>query len=116
MNKKIIKMIDNIVWYIPIKNLRNSVRDLLQNIYEINSNIKYILDRKLVISPFYEYGNIISFQKIVNSDYYDLYKNLIKGLDYNSIITVNRILANIKIYLEDTNIGKIKQNFSRMKI
>lgn len=43
MDKKIINIIDNIVWYIPIKNLRNSVRDLLQNIYEINSNIKYIL-------------------------------------------------------------------------
>ena len=111
MDKKIINIIDNIVWYIPIKNLRNSVRDLLQNIYEINSNIKYILDRKLVISPFSEYGNIISFQKIVNSDYYDLYKNLIKGLDYNSIITVNRILANIKIYLEDTTLGKNKTKF-----
>lgn len=56
MDKKIINIIDNIVWYIPIKNLRNSVRDLLQNIYEINSNVKYILDRKLVISPFYEYA------------------------------------------------------------
>lgn len=65
----------------------------------------------MVISPVYEYGNIISFQKIVNSDYYDLYKNLIKGLDYNSIITVNRILANMKIYLEDTSIGKNKIKF-----
>lgn len=113
MDEKIIKMIDNIVWYIPIKKLRNLIRnfmyELLKNIYEINSNLKY--GRKLVISPVYEYGNIISFQKIIETDYYSMYKNLIKGLDYNSIIAVNKILANIKIYLEDTSIGKNKTKF-----
>lgn len=115
MDKKIINMIDNIVWYIPIKKLRNSVRNLIyelfENIFAVKSSFEFILDKKRVISPVYEYGNIISFQKIVNSDYYNLYKNLIKGLDYESVVAVNKILANIKIYLEDTNIGKNKTKF-----
>lgn len=115
MDKKIINMIDDIVWYIPIKKLRNSARnliyELLENIFDIKSSIKRILDGKQVISPVYEYGNIISFREIVNSDYYNLYKNLIKGLDYDSVVAVNKILANIKIYLEDTDIGKNKTKF-----
>ena len=39
------KTIDNIVWYIPFKRLRNSVRDYLKEVIRILNNTQYYMDR-----------------------------------------------------------------------
>lgn len=36
------KIIDKIVWWIPLKNLRNKIRDILLNIYYFNERIRYL--------------------------------------------------------------------------
>ena len=43
-DKEIKKIIDDIVWWIPFKNLRNNIRKLLINNYIVNNKINELLN------------------------------------------------------------------------
>ncbi|WP_157153311.1 FkbM family methyltransferase [Brachyspira murdochii] len=116
--------IDKIVWWIPNKKLRNSIRNIYYNfngkindlnnkINDINFKINNINDIifnytdnyiNLLLKPEWEVHWISKFKNIINTDYYELYKELIKSLDDESINTVNSILAKIKLYNNNPNI------------
>lgn len=63
------KVIDNIVWYIPFKKLRNSLREYLKYLYtntSNNTNISNIVKEKV-----HEYLTSKGYNKIVPIGYYD---------------------------------------------
>ncbi|TKZ36174.1 hypothetical protein [Brachyspira catarrhinii] len=44
MNNQDKKLIDDIVWWIPFRNLRNNIRKLLINNYTVNNKINELLN------------------------------------------------------------------------
>lgn len=98
------KTIDNIVWFIPFRKLRDSVRDYLLSQYNIrndiynflqsnNSLLKYIPCRDLT-------GRIPMFRKHIKEDanFLSKYINLIRGLDEDDIKIVYDIISKICNY------------------
>ncbi|MEI0487499.1 FkbM family methyltransferase [Brachyspira intermedia] len=129
LKKKIEKTdIDKIVWWIPNKKLRNSIRNIYYNFNNKVNDINFKIDNKvndinfkidninniifnytdnyinLLLKPEWEIHWISKFKNIINTNYYELYKRLIKSLDNESINTVNSILAKIKLYNDNPNI------------
>ena len=122
------KTIDNIVWFIPFKKLRDSVRDYLlfqynirNDIYDFlqsNNNLKDIVkEQHLSLASLKEdikellslnkirawdsyYFGLTLFRKSIKNDSNFLlkYSNLIKDLDNESIETINGILSKITNY------------------
>ena len=87
------KTIDNIVWFIPSRKLRDNIRDYMNFIYnkinEINKPIR-AWDRYL----------FILFREDIKNDanFYQKYLNLIKNLDKESVEIVIGILSKITNY------------------
>ena len=121
------KTIDNIVWFIPFKKLRDSVRDYLlfqynirNDIYDFlqsNNNLKDIVkEQHLSLSSLkedikellllnksmqaWDSYSISDFRKQINNgvNFYQKYLNLIKNLDNESVEIVNGILSKITNY------------------
>ena len=104
MNKEVEDLINEIVWWIPLKNKRNKLRNKLINI--IQSKINCIEDLNKLISERENIKNIVydeilcyplNWLKYIDSDNFLVkLKNLIKDLDDESIQTVlyfiNRII------------------------
>ena len=89
MNKKII---DEIVWWIPIKKLRNNIRNFLLLVYDfISETNEYKTINKIEINNYpkdfiiHENGYFLdNFIKTLNNEEtfnLDIYKKLIKNLD-----------------------------------
>ena len=123
MNKKII---DEIVWWIPIKKLRNNIRNFLLLVYDfISETNEYKTINKIEINNYpkdfiiHENGYFLdNFIKTLNNEEtfnLDIYKKLIKNLDDDSITTINTIISkasNMKsgydeTYFNDTEIEEI---------
>ena len=94
------KTIDNIVWFIPFKKLRDSVRDYLLFQYNIRNDIydflqqnKYLPCRDLI-------GRIPMFRKSIKEDcnFLSKYINFIKGFDDDDTKTVYDIISKICNY------------------
>ncbi|MCZ9875285.1 FkbM family methyltransferase [Brachyspira hyodysenteriae] len=80
------KIIDEIVWWIPFKKLRNNIREYLFSIGE--KNINYLLETwdTIIVKNFRE-------QMIIDDkNFWDRYINLISGLDDDSIELIYKII------------------------
>ncbi len=101
------KTIDNIVWFIPFRKLRDSIRDYLRSSFSVNSNIMECLSPKYIpywdnewIIPNYNETGITHFRKSIkeDADFLSKYTNLIKNLDDDSRKIINNIIARICNY------------------
>ena len=83
------KTIDNIVWFIPFRKLRDSVRDFMNFVYS-----------RLLNKPLKAWDGAIYFRKAIKNDsnFYQKYLNLIKNLDNESIEIINGILSKVTNY------------------
>lgn len=81
------KTIDNIVWFIPFRKLRDNIRDLMHFIYNLNKPLK-------------AWDGAIHFRKEIKNDanFYQKYLNLIKNLDKESVEIINNIVGKICNY------------------
>ena len=81
------KTIDNIVWFIPFRKLRDNIRDFMHFIYNLNKPLK-------------AWDGAIHFRKEIKNDanFYQKYLNLIKNLDKESVEIVIGILSKITNY------------------
>ena len=100
-------IINQIVWYIPFKKLRNNIRLFLLKLIELLENKKYPDD-------FYRHENYYFLnyfkEKLEDKNFFniEIYKKLIKNLDEDSIGTINKIISKIQKmnYNEDTFFDK----------
>lgn len=88
MNKEVLDLINEIVWWIPLKNKRNNLRNKLIDIIDDKTKNKY--SDEILCYP-------LNWLKYIYSDNFLVkLKNLIKDLDDESIQTVlyfiNRII------------------------
>ncbi|TXJ19828.1 FkbM family methyltransferase [Brachyspira aalborgi] len=81
------KTIDNIVWFIPFRKLRDNIRDYMNFIYNLNKPLK-------------AWDGATHFRKEIKNDanFYQKYLNLIKNLDKESVEIVIGILSKITNY------------------
>ena len=102
------KTIDNIVWFIPFRKLRDNIRDFMHFIYNLNNPLQ-AWDSFLVIK----------FRKHMKNDtnFYQKYLNLIKNFDNESIEIINNIVGKIcnyndidePVYFSQNQSQKIKE-------
>ena len=102
------KTIDNIVWFIPSRKLRDNIRDFMHFIYNLNNPLQ-AWDSSLVIK----------FRKHIKNDtnFYQKYLNLIKNLDKESVEIINNIVGKIcnyndidePVYFSQSQSQKIKE-------
>ena len=102
------KTIDNIVWFIPSRKLRDNIRDFMHFIYNLNNPLQ-AWDSYLVIK----------FRKHIKNDtnFYQKYLNLIKNFDNESIEIINNIVSKIcnyndigePVYFSQSQSQKIKE-------
>lgn len=88
------KVIDNIVWWIPFKGLRNSFRELMYYFYdELQNNLQ--LNESNHIQNLQKINNSIELQNI---NYYELLKKL------NNLQRYNDILSDMILYKDEKKI------------
>ena len=102
------KTIDNIVWFIPFRKLRDNIRDFMHFIYNLNNPLQ-AWDSSLVIK----------FRKHIKNDtnFYQKYLNLIKNFDNESVEIINNIVSKIcnyndidePVYFSQSQSQKIKE-------
>lgn len=102
------KTIDNIVWFIPSRKLRDNIRDFMHFIYNLNNPLQ-AWDSFLVIK----------FRKHMknDTDFYQKYLNLIKNFDNESVEIINNIVGKIcnyndidePVYFSQSQSQKIKE-------
>lgn len=95
------KTIDNIVWFIPFRKLRDSVRDYLFSQYDFLQNKDKIKElHQLNKLKAWDSYFITYFRKDIKNDsnFYQKYLNLIKNLDDESIEIINGILSKVTNY------------------
>lgn len=102
------KTIDNIVWFIPSRKLRDNIRDFMHFIYNLNNPLQ-AWDSFLVIK----------FRKHMKNDtnFYQKYLNLIKNFDNESVEIINNIVGKIcnyndidePVYFSQSQSQKIKE-------
>ncbi len=100
------KTIDNIVWFIPSRKLRDNIRDFMHFIYNLNKPLK-------------AWDGITHFRKEIKNDanFYQKYLNLIKNLDKESVEIINNIVGKIcnyndidePVYFSQSQSQKIKE-------
>ena len=102
------KTIDNIVWFIPSRKLRDNIRDFMHFIYNLNNPLQ-AWDSSLVIK----------FRKHIKNDtnFYQKYLNLIENFDNESVEIINNIVGKIcnyndidePVYFSQSQSQKIKE-------
>lgn len=102
------KTIDNIVWFIPFRKLRDNIRDFMHFIYNLNNPLQ-AWDSSLVVK----------FRKHMKNDtnFYQKYLNLIKNFDNESVEIINNIVGKIcnynnidePVYFSQSQSQKIKK-------
>ena len=102
------KTIDNIVWFIPFRKLRDNIRDFMHFIYNLNNPLQ-AWDSSLVVK----------FRKHMKNDtnFYQKYLNLIKNFDNESVEIINNIVGKIcnynnidePVYFSQSQSQKIKE-------
>ena len=102
------KTIDNIVWFIPSRKLRDNIRDFMHFIYNLNNPLQ-AWDSFLVIK----------YRKHMKNDtnFYQKYLNLIKNFDNESVEIINNIVGKIcnyndidePVYFSQSQSQKIKE-------
>lgn len=83
------KTIDNIVWFIPSRKLRDNIRDFMNFIY-----------KKLLPMQAWDSFFIADFREAIKNDtnFYQKYLNLIKNFDNESVEIINNIVGKIYNY------------------
>ena len=83
------KTIDNIVWFIPFRKLRDNIRDFMNFIY-----------KKLLPMQAWDSFFIADFREAIKNDtnFYQKYLNLIKNFDNESVEIINNIVGKICNY------------------
>ena len=83
------KTIDNIVWFIPFRKLRDNIRDFMNFIY-----------KKLLPMQAWDSFFIADFREAIKNDtnFYQKYLNLIKNFDNESVEIINNIVGKISNY------------------
>lgn len=83
------KTIDNIVWFIPSRKLRDNIRDFMHFIY-----------KKLLPMQAWDSFFIADFREAIKNDtnFYQKYLNLIKNFDNESVEIINNIVGKICNY------------------
>ena len=83
------KTIDNIVWFIPFRKLRDNIRDFMYFVYNLNNSLQA-----------WDMFVITDFRKNIKNDinFLSKYSNLIKNLDNESVEFINGIVAKICNY------------------
>ncbi|WP_302272955.1 FkbM family methyltransferase [Brachyspira aalborgi] len=83
------KTIDNIVWFIPFRKLRDNIRDFMNFIY-----------KKLLPMQAWDSFFIADFREAIKNDtnFYKKYFNLIKNFDNESVEIINNIVGKISNY------------------
>ena len=118
MDKNIEKIINDIVWWIPFKKLRNNTRNLLLYIIkkiEKEENIKKCDYNKQII--YHDMNRIIEFRKEIYNDnnFLDKYLSLINNLDDESSCLVSKILSKINNFKNiDDYLYVEKEEYSRI--
>lgn len=84
-----INTINRIVWWIPFKQIRNDIRNLL---YEIKTNLEHIYP---VADSSHIVNNMLKDFQSSDSDLLNKYKKLISGLDNESVHIINDIVSAI---------------------
>ena len=102
------KVIDDILWWIPFKSLRDSLREYMYFQFKIYEQLQnYTADkeniRELMLLKHQELSNdksIIKFREAIKNDpnFIDRYIKLIKNLDNNSVKIISNILSKICRY------------------
>lgn len=84
-----LKTIDNIVWFIPFRKLRDNIRDFMYFVYNLNNSLQA-----------WDMFAITDFRKNIKNDinFLSKYSNLIKNLDNESMEFINGIVAKICNY------------------
>ena len=96
-----IKTIDKIVKWIPFKELRYNIKELLYSYYNLYENLKDIREYHFIKHvSIYEYDRIIEFRKSVKNDkdFYKKYFEFTKNLDDSSLELVSNIISKILNY------------------
>lgn len=85
--EKVKKIINKIVWFIPFRDVRDLLREILLNMYNVHLKDIKALDSK----------HIVAIRKYFCNDknFINRYKRLIYGLDIESINVVNKIISKI---------------------
>lgn len=109
-----INTINRIVWWIPFKQLRNDIRDIIK----INIELKDFINGKYLFNN-WELCFIAPFRENIKNDknFLNKYRSLISNLDEESIDTVNNIISKLSnfnninddIYFYDDEIKIIKE-------
>lgn len=109
-----INTINRIVWWIPFKQLRNAIRDIIK----INIELKDFINGKYLFNN-WELCFIAPFRENIKNDknFFNKYRSLISNLDEESIDTVNNIISKLSnfnninddIYFYDDEIKIIKE-------
>lgn len=99
------KTIDNIVWWIPFKKLRNNLRDYMHFLYEVsdaNKSLKdYIIFPRYIPLSEFEHGFCVyPFRKLIKEDidFLSKYMNFIKGFDGDSLKIIFDIIEKLCNY------------------
>ena len=102
------KTIDNIVWFIPFRKLRDNIRDFMNFIY-----------KKLLPMQAWDSFFIADFREAIKNDtnFYQKYLNLIKNFDNESVEIINNIVSKIcnyndidePVYFSQSQSQKIKK-------
>ena len=104
------KTIDNIVWFIPSRKLRDNIRDYMNFTYNKINEIN---------EPIRAWDGVTHFRKEIKNDanFYQKYLNLIKNLDKESVEIINNIVGKIcnyndidePVYFSQSQSQKIKK-------
>ena len=89
------KTIDNIVWYVPFKKLRNSIREYLLFVFNNMNNV----NKKNNIIPT-DLSSIIHLRHMIKNDscFLDKYLKMVNGLDNDSVTLFSNIISKILNY------------------
>ena len=88
MDEKLIKNINNIIWYIPFKTLRNSVRELLIKHFTVLEQLDnmvydvYMKDKTSITDCMVGYKNICKLAS-ENDNYFNIFR---QNLDYKEVL------------------------------
>ncbi len=109
------KTIDNIVWFIPFRKLRDNIRDYMNFTYNKINETNEINKPILAWDRYF----FIHFRKKIKNDtnFYQKYLNLIKNFDNESVEIINNIVGKIcnynnidePVYFSQSQSQKIKE-------
>ncbi|SUW04887.1 hypothetical protein [Brachyspira pilosicoli] len=121
INDDITKIINDVVWWIPFKKLRNLVRCYFINLFNINNNLNDINNNIISLT-----NNIINLNTNINSinscilninhHVHNIHEFLIDEINYTNVLNDPKRLENYgyKVYSQNDEDGIINEIFNRI--